>query len=72
MPYDAPVSEVPQLPPSLLGVTAFLLSKVGTAGRRRMGERLRGHGIGLWEMAVLAALCDFGPASQRDRQTIKQ
>lgn len=66
MPYPALVSDVPQLPPSLLGITAFLLSKVGVAGRRRMGDRLRGHGIGLWDMAVLAALRDFGPASQRE------
>ncbi|WP_203984483.1 MarR family winged helix-turn-helix transcriptional regulator [Sphaerisporangium rufum] len=60
------MTEVPQLPPSLLGITAFLLAKVGLAGRRRMGERLRGHGIGLWDLAVLAALADFGPASQRE------
>ncbi|WP_204056166.1 MarR family winged helix-turn-helix transcriptional regulator [Microbispora corallina] len=60
------MSDVPQLPPSLLGVTAFLLSKVGVAGRRRMGERLREHGLGLWDFAVLAALRDYGPASQRE------
>jgi DNA-binding MarR family transcriptional regulator len=64
--YAAIVTDVPQLPPSLLGVTAFLLSKLGLAGRRRMGDRLRGHGIGLWDLAVLAALADFGPASQRE------
>nr|WP_203950558.1 MarR family winged helix-turn-helix transcriptional regulator [Microbispora rosea] len=60
------MSEVPQLPPSLLEITAFLMSKMGIAGRRRMGDRLRAHGIGLWDLAVLAALRDFGPASQRE------
>ncbi|MFC7387961.1 MarR family winged helix-turn-helix transcriptional regulator [Sphaerisporangium rhizosphaerae] len=60
------MTDVPQLPPSLLGVTAFVLSKTGLAGRRGMGERLESMGLGLWHMAVLAALADFGPASQRD------
>ncbi|MFF4778242.1 MarR family winged helix-turn-helix transcriptional regulator [Microtetraspora fusca] len=60
------MSDVPQLPPSLLDITAFLLSKVGVAGRRRMGDRLKAYGIGLWDLAVLAALRDFGPASQGD------
>jgi MarR family transcriptional regulator, lower aerobic nicotinate degradation pathway regulator len=66
LPYPADVTDVPQLPPSLLGITAFVLSKAGLAGRRRMGERLEPAGLGLWHLAVLAALADFGPASQRD------
>ncbi|GII65518.1 MarR family transcriptional regulator [Sphaerisporangium krabiense] len=66
MPYHAGVTDVPQLPPSLLGITAFVLSKTGQAGRRAVGERLEPLGLGLWHLAVLAALADFGPASQRD------
>ncbi|GAB2495697.1 hypothetical protein GCM10027187_73120 [Streptosporangium sandarakinum] len=31
-----------------------------------MGDRLKAYGIGLWDLAVLAALRDFGPASQGD------
>jgi DNA-binding MarR family transcriptional regulator len=54
------------LPPSLLGITTFLLSKVGHLARRRLGVRLAGHGIRLWHVAVLSALADFGPSSQRD------
>ncbi|MFC4105609.1 MarR family winged helix-turn-helix transcriptional regulator [Micromonospora zhanjiangensis] len=54
------------LPPRLLGITTFLLSTVGRRARRRLGERLTGHGIRLWHVAVLSALADFGPANQRD------
>ncbi|WP_214411742.1 MarR family winged helix-turn-helix transcriptional regulator [Sphaerisporangium fuscum] len=60
------MTDIAQLPPSLLGITPFLLSKTGLAGRRGMGERLESVGLGLWHLAVLAALADFGPSSQRD------
>ncbi|HEV2638806.1 MAG TPA: MarR family transcriptional regulator [Actinocrinis sp.] len=54
------------LPPSLLDLTAYLLSKVGKAARRRAGDLLAARGLRLWHMAVLAALDDFGPQIQRD------
>ncbi|NKZ05397.1 MarR family winged helix-turn-helix transcriptional regulator [Actinomadura latina] len=54
------------LPPRLLGITTFVLARVGRAGRARMGRMMAAHGLGLWHFAVLAALDDAGPASQRD------
>ncbi|MES9609508.1 MarR family transcriptional regulator [Actinomadura sp. NPDC000929] len=54
------------LPPRLLGITAFVLAQVGRAGRSRMGRMLDEHGLGLWHFAVLSALDDAAPASQRD------
>ncbi|MEV0273430.1 MarR family transcriptional regulator [Hamadaea sp. NPDC050747] len=53
-------------PPTLLGIDAYLLSQSGKAGRNRVADRLAAYGLRLWHFAVLAALADFGPHSQRD------
>ncbi|NUR71679.1 MAG: MarR family transcriptional regulator [Hamadaea sp.] len=53
-------------PPTLLGIDAYLLSQIGKAGRNRVADRLAARGLRLWHFAVLAALADFGPHSQRD------
>jgi DNA-binding MarR family transcriptional regulator len=55
-----------ETPPSLLDLTTYLLSRVGKAARGRLGERLARSELRLWHMAVLAALTDFGPHSQRE------
>ncbi|WP_062990205.1 MarR family winged helix-turn-helix transcriptional regulator [Nocardia anaemiae] len=54
------------LPPSLLGLETYLLSRVGKLARGRLADRLAERGLRLWHMAVLAALADFGPHAQRD------
>ncbi|MEE1784621.1 MarR family winged helix-turn-helix transcriptional regulator [Streptomyces sp. SP17BM10] len=54
------------MPPSLLDLSTYLLSRIGRTARARLGERLAGRGLRLWDMAVLAALADFGPHAQRD------
>jgi MarR family transcriptional regulator, lower aerobic nicotinate degradation pathway regulator len=54
------------LPPRLLGITTFVLAQVGRAGRVRMGRMMDEHGLGLWHFAVLSALDDSAPASQRE------
>ena len=54
------------LPPRLLGITTFVLAQVGRAGRVRMGRLMDEHGLGLWHFAVLSALDDASPASQRE------
>ncbi|WP_063044892.1 MarR family winged helix-turn-helix transcriptional regulator [Nocardia pseudovaccinii] len=54
------------LPPSLLGLETYLLSRVGKVARGRFTDRLAARGLRLWHMAVLAALADFGPHAQRD------
>ncbi|MEV6340033.1 MarR family transcriptional regulator [Nocardia vinacea] len=54
------------LPPSLLGLETYLLSRVGKVARGRFADRLAARGLRLWHMAVLAALADFGPHAQRD------
>ncbi|WP_153540570.1 MarR family winged helix-turn-helix transcriptional regulator [Actinomadura macrotermitis] len=53
------------LPPRLLDITAFVLARTGRIGRARMGAMTDGRGLGLWHLAVLAALDDAAPASQR-------
>jgi DNA-binding MarR family transcriptional regulator len=53
-------------PPTLTALTAYLLSKTGKAARGRLAARLAGQGLRLWHMAVLAALADFGPHTQRE------
>ncbi|MHC3467094.1 MarR family winged helix-turn-helix transcriptional regulator [Streptomyces sp. 7R007] len=53
-------------PPSLLRLSTYLLSRVGKTARGRFAERLARHDLRLWHMAVLAALADFGPHTQRD------
>ncbi|GII34424.1 MarR family winged helix-turn-helix transcriptional regulator [Planotetraspora mira] len=52
-------------PPSLLGLSTYLLSLTGKAARGRLADRLAERGLRLWHMAVLAALADFGPHVQR-------
>ena len=55
-----------ETPPSLLDLTTYLLTRVGKTARGRLGERLARLELRLWHMAVLAALTDFGPHSQRE------
>lgn len=55
-----------ELPPTLLDLSTYLLSRLGKAARGRLAERLAERGLRLWDMAVLAALADFGPQAQRD------
>lgn len=55
-----------ETPPSLLGLTTYLMSRTGKAARGRLAERLAGRGLRLRHMAVLAALSDFGPHVQRE------
>ncbi|GAA4568966.1 MarR family winged helix-turn-helix transcriptional regulator [Planotetraspora kaengkrachanensis] len=56
-------------PPSLLGLSTYLLSLTGKAARAGLAERLAARGLRLWHMATLAALADFGPHAQRDLAT---
>ncbi|MFC9624748.1 MarR family winged helix-turn-helix transcriptional regulator [Streptomyces sp. NPDC056930] len=55
-----------ETPPSLLGLTTYLLSKTGKAARSRLAARLAERDLRLWHMAVLSALVDFGPHVQRE------
>ncbi|WNI20620.1 MarR family winged helix-turn-helix transcriptional regulator [Streptomyces sp. ITFR-16] len=55
-----------ETPPSLLGLTTYLMSKTGKTARSRLAERLAERGLRLRHMAVLAALADFGPHVQRE------
>src|SRR6478752_10280988 len=55
-----------ETPPSLLGLTTYLLSKTGKAARSRLAARLAERDLRLWHMAVLSALIDFGPHVQRE------
>ncbi|MFF8917264.1 MarR family winged helix-turn-helix transcriptional regulator [Streptomyces sp. NPDC015032] len=55
-----------ETPPSLLGLTTYLLSKTGKAARSRLAARLAERDLKLWHMAVLSALIDFGPHVQRE------
>ncbi len=57
---------VPATPPTLLEFSTYLLSRTGKAARGRLAERLARRGLRLWDLAVLAALADFGPHAQRD------
>ncbi|MFI8454876.1 MarR family winged helix-turn-helix transcriptional regulator [Kitasatospora sp. NPDC085464] len=63
---SAPDLQGLELPPSLLDLSTYLLSRVGRTARVRLAERLAGRGLRLWHMAVLASLADFGPQAQRD------
>lgn len=54
------------LPPSLLGLDIYLLSRVGKVARGRFADRLAERGLRLWHMSILAALADFGAHAQRD------
>lgn len=53
-------------PPSLTGLTTYLLSRTGKSARGRLAGRFADRGLRLWHHAVLAALADFGPHVQRD------
>ncbi|MEE4542367.1 MarR family winged helix-turn-helix transcriptional regulator [Streptomyces sp. V4-01] len=53
-------------PPTLTGLTTYLLSRTGKAARTAFAAELAGQGMRLWHMAVLAALADFGPHAQRE------
>ena len=53
-------------PPSLTGLTTYLLSRTGKIARGRLAGRFAERGLRLWHHAVLAALADFGPHVQRD------
>ncbi|MER5362828.1 MarR family winged helix-turn-helix transcriptional regulator [Streptomyces sp. NPDC002785] len=55
-----------ETPPSLLGLTTYLLSNTGKAARSRLAARLAERDLRLWHMAVLSALVDFGPHVQRE------
>jgi DNA-binding MarR family transcriptional regulator len=55
-----------ETPPSLLGLTTYLMSKTGKAARNRLAARLADRDMRLWHMAVLSALVDFGPHAQRE------
>lgn len=63
--YDIQVNEN-ETPPSLLGLTTYLMSRTGKTARSRLAERLADRGLRLRHMAVLAALVDFGPHVQRE------
>ncbi|MGW2374485.1 MULTISPECIES: MarR family winged helix-turn-helix transcriptional regulator [Kitasatospora] len=54
------------LPPTLLDLSTFLLARIGRTARARLADQLAERGLRLWDMAVLAALADFGPQAQRD------
>lgn len=58
-----------ETPPSLLGLTTYLMTRTGKAARSRLAERLAERGLRLRHMAVLAALADFGPHVQRELAT---
>ncbi|MEY9859597.1 DNA-binding MarR family transcriptional regulator [Catenulispora sp. GAS73] len=53
-------------PPSLTGLSTYLLSRTGKIARGRLAGRFAERGLRLWHHAVLAALGDFGPHVQRD------
>jgi DNA-binding MarR family transcriptional regulator len=55
-----------ETPPTLTALTAYLLSRTGRTARSRIAADLAAQGLRLWHMAVLAALADFGPHTQRD------
>ncbi|WP_327292296.1 MarR family winged helix-turn-helix transcriptional regulator [Streptomyces sp. NBC_01198] len=56
----------PTTPPTLTALTTYLLSRTGKTARGRLAAELAEQGLRLWHMAVLAALADFGPHTQRD------
>ena len=52
---------------TLLGITTFVLHKVGVASRRAIAERLAVKpGITLWQLAALAELGDQVPVAQNE------
>ncbi|MFC5662681.1 MarR family winged helix-turn-helix transcriptional regulator [Kitasatospora misakiensis] len=63
---DGPSPDPVTTPPTLLELSTYLLSRTGKAARGRLVERLARRELRLWDLAVLAALADFGPHAQRD------
>ncbi|MEU5693228.1 MarR family winged helix-turn-helix transcriptional regulator [Actinosynnema sp. NPDC020468] len=57
---------MPDTPPTLTVLTTYLLSQVGRSARATLAARLADRDARLWHFAVLAALADFGPHTQRD------
>ncbi|MFE6667325.1 MarR family winged helix-turn-helix transcriptional regulator [Streptomyces sp. NPDC057697] len=55
-----------ETPPSLLGLTTYLMSRTGKVARSTLAARLADRKLRLWHMAVLSALVDFGPHAQRE------
>ncbi|MFF2012968.1 MarR family winged helix-turn-helix transcriptional regulator [Streptomyces sp. NPDC058195] len=55
-----------ETPPSLLGLTTYLLARTGRTARSMLAARLAERDLRLWHMAVLSALADFGPHAQRE------
>ncbi|GII81170.1 MarR family transcriptional regulator [Sphaerisporangium rufum] len=53
-------------PPSLLALHSYLASQVAKYGTRHLEATLERHGLLLGHHAILTALDDFGPASQRE------
>ncbi|MEV7773535.1 MarR family winged helix-turn-helix transcriptional regulator [Kitasatospora sp. NPDC086791] len=66
MASETPIDPPPELPPTLLDLSSYLLSRVGRVARGRLAEQLAERGLRLWDMAVLASLADVGPQAQRD------
>lgn len=60
------MASMSETPPSLLGLTTYLLSRTGKAARSRLAARLAERDMRVWHMAVLSALVDFGPHVQRE------
>lgn len=56
----------PERPPSLLELPSYLASQVARYGGRHLEAALDRHGLLLGHHAILAALGDFGPVSQRE------
>ncbi|MGF1432510.1 MarR family winged helix-turn-helix transcriptional regulator [Kitasatospora sp. LaBMicrA B282] len=56
-------------PPSLLGLTTYLLAQTGRRARARLADRLAERELRLWHLSILAALADFGPQAQRELAT---
>jgi MarR family transcriptional regulator, lower aerobic nicotinate degradation pathway regulator len=54
------------LPPRLLAMPSYVLSLLGRAARAGSVEAVAGNDLRLGHVAVLAALADLGPSSQRD------
>lgn len=54
------------IPPTLSGLSTYLLAQTGKRARTRLAHRLGERGLRLWDLAVLATLDDVGPQSQRD------
>lgn len=52
-------------PPTLLALPSYTTAQVSKYGRRHLEDVLRAHGLLLGHLAILTALGDFGPMSQK-------